>query len=1286
MFSSPEVLAGYTHVLTGSTAGATVEPGEPAHAGSASSASVWLQWTSPANGQVTVDTRGSAFDTVLAVYQGTSLPSLVLVVENDDEFGLSTSRLSFKAQAGRSYLLAVGGYEGQSGAVSFSLSLAAPPEILVQPKSQVVLENSGADTLLSVVAVGTPPLAYTWKRGDTNLPGAAGDTLTLTNASAADEGMYRVLVANAFGSATSDVAALTVAPSSDHDAFARRLPLTGEQVSASGENFTATLEAGEPMHAGVTNGASVWWTWTAPRSGLVTVDTFGSTQYGDQVMDTVLAIYTGSSVEALAPVAANDDDSSSGLRTSRVTFRAAAGASYEIAVASYIAPEPFGAQKGDILLHLSLAPDNDQFLNRLAFPPGVARVWDDNRGASLEAGERVHAGMVGGHSVWWSWVAPADGRYAIDTSGSTFDTVAAVYTGATLNALALVEEAHGDPIDNFRAARLQFVAIAGTEYSIVVDGAQGETGDVVLNIAPATATHNDAFANRSQLNGLSDVTVASNNGASLEAGEPDHAGLEGGASLWWSWQAPASGLCSIDTEGSNFDTLLAVYTGDSIGGLNLVAENDGEAEDNFLISRLEFDAVAGRTYQIAVDGYLGETGDVVLNLALEPDPLPGSNDAFANRILIAGDEDSVTGDNSTATKEPGEPNHNGNRGGRSLWWRWVAPETAVTTIDTRGSDFDTVLAVYTGTAVSALTRVVSDDQGAGEDSIVTFMAFSGTEYQIAVDSFRDGQSIEHGVAVLHLRRYPAERLIPNDDLGHATTVDPRNGVILGGNLGATREPGEPAHLGLLEGHSAWWSWTPQSSGPVTISTAGSELDTVLSVYTGSALADLTLVAENDDPGVGDFHARVSFLALAGTAYRIAVDGYAGAMGVIRLNVATQPNPPVAPTILVHPSGQTRFADNAGGGSVATFRVVASGTPPLRYQWQHNGVDIAGAVGPSLTLTNLSAADGGAYRVIVTNALGSAVGGVASLTWLALGFNDNFADRIQLQGAHASATGSILGATKESGEPAHAGNDGGRSVWWSWTAPSNGPVEIDTRGSTFDTSLAVYTNATMPSLVVVAENDDLESGEQSASRVLFEAVEGVEYQIAVDSFKTNSVNGQVELRINQPPSRLRLLADLPAELSLPNTGTLALRPELEGVTPDVRYQWTFNGAPLPQQTSDTLSLGSLSRIQAGLYALVITSDSLSITTRQTSVWVQMPQQIRSVEPLPDGRMRILFSDADGTVSSAPARFEVQHTRELAGPATVWERSVGTITPQPGALVFEEQSGGGDPQRFYRVLER
>src|SRR5437016_3788596 len=133
-------------------------------------------------------------------------------------------------------------------------------------------------------------------------------------------------------------------------------------------------------------------------------------------------------------------------------------------------------------------------------------------------------------------------------------------------------------------------------------------------------------------------------------------------------------------------------------------------------------------------------------------------------------------------------------------------------------------------------------------------------------------------------------------------------------------------------------------------------------------------------------------------------------------------------------------------------------------------------------------------------------------------NDRFSNRIVLTGTNIAASGSNTNATKEAGEPDHAGNPGGKSVWWTWTAPTNGDLTITTDGSTkidgtpLDTLLGVYTGASVSTLSVVASNDD--HGVFVTSRVRFQAIQGTNYQIAVDGFNdgTTVVSGDITLNV------------------------------------------------------------------------------------------------------------------------------------------------------------------------------
>ncbi|MEA3200284.1 MAG: hypothetical protein QOE90_1712 [Thermoplasmata archaeon] len=121
-FASPTALSGTPASATQSTSGATTETGEPAPCGSIG-ATVWFTWTAPGSGTATVSTvsGSTTYDTVLAVYTGTSLTGLTNLACNDD-FSGTQSQLTFTCTAGTTYRIQVGGYQGATGTAALSVS------------------------------------------------------------------------------------------------------------------------------------------------------------------------------------------------------------------------------------------------------------------------------------------------------------------------------------------------------------------------------------------------------------------------------------------------------------------------------------------------------------------------------------------------------------------------------------------------------------------------------------------------------------------------------------------------------------------------------------------------------------------------------------------------------------------------------------------------------------------------------------------------------------------------------------------------------------------------------------------------------------------------------------------------------------------------------------------------------------------------------------------------------------------------------------------------------------
>jgi len=273
-----------------------------------------------------------------------------------------------------------------------------------------------------------------------------------------------------------------------NDRFANRMALTGTNLTVTGSNVGAGKENGEPAHAGNLGGKSVWWTWTPPGDGDVVITTDGSLNLDTNSLDTLLAVYVGSTVSALTVVATNDDHAVN--VTSRVRYAAKASTAYQIAVDGF--NDGSGADSGNIQLTLTFIPEpilrpiNDNFASRILLSGLPVRTTGANTGATREPDEPVHADALpkrGDTSVWWSWTAPSASNVMISTAGSSFDTLLALYTGSTLASLVLVTNSDDiDPADGLLTSAVSFAPAAGRTYQIAVDGYDGASGQVVLQI------------------------------------------------------------------------------------------------------------------------------------------------------------------------------------------------------------------------------------------------------------------------------------------------------------------------------------------------------------------------------------------------------------------------------------------------------------------------------------------------------------------------------------------------------------------------------------------------------------------------------------------------------------------------------------------------------------------------------------------------------------------------------------------------------------------------------------
>jgi hypothetical protein len=151
------------------------------------------------------------------------------------------------------------------------------------------------------------------------------------------------------------------------------------------------------------------------------------------------------------------------------------------------------------------------------------------------------------------------------------------------------------------------------------------------------------------------VGNANTENASKEFDEPLHGGNEGGRSVWWTFKADDNGVLNIDTEGSDFDTLLGLYTGDRVDRLTTVAQND-DALPNVRHSKITRAIQGGIEYRIGLDGYSGASGNAVLNYLFAPTNIFSVTITAAeggSTLPAPGTYEIVAGSTLTITAEPG---------------------------------------------------------------------------------------------------------------------------------------------------------------------------------------------------------------------------------------------------------------------------------------------------------------------------------------------------------------------------------------------------------------------------------------------------------------------------------------------------------------------------------------------------------------------------------------------------------------------------------------------------------
>jgi hypothetical protein len=394
---------------------------------------------------------------------------------------------------------------------------------------------------------------------------------------------------------------------------------------------------------------------------------------------------------------------------------------------------------------------------------------------------------------------------------------------------------------------------------------------------------NDNLANAAPVGTLPATKFLDTSFATSQPAEP-HSFCGKTASVWYKFTPASTFVMRVDTLHSAYNANVAVWAGSTFGHLHLVGcsyDISDAAIDSGTTSNTQamiaFTAHAGVRYSIQVTS----AGVVGGNLQLRfLKVTPPANDNLAQATPIAAFPFSTSVTNHNATTQAHEQNTCGTVAA-TRWYSVTASRNTTLRADTFGSDFDTAIAVYTGSSINNLVLRACDDatdhNGKGVDlSSLTWPVRHGVQYFIQVGGYQNQTGDLH----LHVQRVgrPA-----NDDFANATQIGSLPASLQAGNRNATHQQGEPRSacadlLGLDQ--SRWYAYTATSSASLKVEVIRGDPGMLpyVAVYTGNSLGTLTEV------GCAGAETELDLSPTNGTTYFFQVAGFADISGPMTFNL------------------------------------------------------------------------------------------------------------------------------------------------------------------------------------------------------------------------------------------------------------------------------------------------------------------------------------------------------------------------------------------------------------------
>ena len=684
----------------------------------------------------------------------------------------------------------------------------------------------------------------------------------------------------------------------------------------------ATLEEGETAPCAPI-GATVWFKWYADREGTLEISTAGSS------FNTVLAVYTvdfsGDFLPSppgarLRPIACDDDGAG---QQSAVRFPLVQGQEYIIQVGGY------AGATGDLRLRAdcnpACPPPNDRFdykhgIYVNAYQP-VMRLAANTRAATLDPGEPRPCGNIGA-TVWYELYAYTNATIEIDTIGSDYDTVIAVYPQdySGVPPAGLVANLCDDNGAGAGQARVRIERPTDRDYPaywVQVGGANGAGGSLVINArcVPGCPPDNDNLQQHQYTDpgyGQEFQTAF----ATLEAGEPRPCGNIG-ATVWMLLQIYGDTTITIDTAGSDFDAVVAVYESTAPSPPPANFENIAcDASSGGTAASVTFDAEGLHNYYVQLGGRGGATGTLRVETQCTPGPCPPYSDSPQRALDLYVPyglpyEESIN--TRGGTVQDGEALDCGDMG-RTVWYRIYAdPVGGDIVVDTTGSSFDTAIAWYRTASYNPsfdeLERAGCEPGSAGQRARASIAVEPAAGFYYVQVGGRGGAGGDLRVSVNCVPACPPY----NDNAASAGYLGPNQGTTID-TTGATVEDGETLPCGNI-GRTVWFNVAGNPGMKMRIDTGGSEFSTVIAIYRFEGFSPPGGVSEVECSTTGTLDLQTE----DGYGYLVQVGGVDGAGGILQLTTLCFEACPIGLGIPIPvdtgggASGAVRPPDTGSGG-------------------------------------------------------------------------------------------------------------------------------------------------------------------------------------------------------------------------------------------------------------------------------------------------------------------------------------------------------------------------------------